>query len=96
MDRQEAYRTVYNTKRWKELRSDHLNTRPLCARCQAAGLTIGATIVHHITPIRAGGDPWDPANLESLCQSCHNAEHNPPAPVRVALRKMRERFGQTY
>jgi len=93
MDRRTVSRTAYATQRWRNPRKDHLSGTPLCARCNR--LT-AAAIVHHITPIRAGGDPWDPANLESLCQSCHNAEHNPPAPVRVALRKMRERFGQTY
>jgi len=92
MDRATIHRTVYNTRRWQALRADHLARHPLCARCTR---TIPAVIVHHRTPIRHGGDPWDPDNLESLCQSCHNAEHNAPAPVPEGIRQWRERLGRS-
>ena len=80
LDRQTVYRTVYNTPRWRELRDDQLNRQPFCERCTH---TRPAKIVHHITPIRDGGDPWDPANLESLCQKCHNDHHRPPVDPEV-------------
>jgi hypothetical protein len=33
-------------------------------------------MVHHILPIESGGEvlAWD--NLESLCESCHDAKHS--------------------
>jgi len=86
MDRATIHRTVYNTRRWQALRADHLARHPRCTR------TIPAVIVHHKTPIRQGDNPWDPANLESLCQSCHNGEHNAPAPVPEGVRQWRERL----
>ncbi len=90
MDRRTLWRTVYNTRRWRTLRAAQLESQPLCACCPT---TEPATIVHHITPIRAGGDPWDAANLESLCQSCHNAIHNAPVPVDPEVRRWHERLG---
>lgn len=27
--------------------------------------------VDHRVPLDKGGDPWDPANLQSLCRGCH-------------------------
>ena len=37
---------------------------------------MAAAIVHHIKPIRGGGDPWNIDNLESLCRACHGLEHS--------------------
>ena len=41
-------------------------------RCQGCGAV--ATEVDHITPLADGGAELDPANLQSLCQSCHAAK----------------------
>lgn len=32
-----------------------------------------AVLVDHVTPISAGGDRLDTANLRPLCRSCHDA-----------------------
>ena len=46
---------------------------PVCQRCSF----YCATETHHIIPMAAGGS--DQAfNLESLCNRCHEAQHNPP------------------
>ncbi len=31
--------------------------------------------VHHITPIKDGGDEWDENNLVTLCVECHDLRH---------------------
>ena len=30
--------------------------------------------VDHVVPLDRSGDPWDPANLQTLCRSCHIAK----------------------
>lgn len=67
----------YLSKAWKECRDSYFKYRlGICERCRANG-----DIVHHkqyITPKNIN-DPditlnW--SNLEVLCQTCHNKEHN--------------------
>ncbi len=48
--------------------------------CQSCGATDTELHVHHITPIREGGS-HDESNLETICRSCHAAEH----PILVTL-----------
>ena len=67
--RKEVHRNVYNTRRWRNLRVWILSRNRVC---KCGRLT---TMVHHIHPIRDGGDPWEPANLQSLCRACHRREH---------------------
>ena len=64
----------YNLPVWtKQLRPDQLMREPFCRECARHGKRVQATVVDHITPFR--GD-WalfiDPANHESLCETCHN------------------------
>lgn len=66
---------LYKSREWRRLRGRYLEAFPLCAHCQAAGRVEAASIVHHKTPVKAGGDPWAWDNLESLCAACHNKEH---------------------
>ena len=52
----------------------------MCERCKAAGLYVPGVIVHHkeyITPnnVHDASVTLDPANLEYLCEDCHNKEH---------------------
>ena len=55
-------------------------------RCAQCGLY--ANQVDHVTPLEAGGDPWDRDNLQALCGSCHRAktagENRLPAPEGAA------------
>ena len=39
-------------------------------RCRSCGRA-GRMEVDHVVPLRCGGDPFDPANLQSLCRRCH-------------------------
>lgn len=58
-------------RRWRAIRQMYLRNHPLCVACLAADRTTAATDVDHIIPRRQGGTD-DPANLQSLCHSCHS------------------------
>ena len=61
-------------------------------RCRACGRA-GRMEVDHVVPLRAGGDPYDPGNLQTLCRECHidksAAEHRrEPTPAEAEWRKL--------
>ena len=63
-------RTRYSA-RWQQVRLAALaRDHHQCARCGAGG----RLEVHHIQPLDRGGQPYDLANLVSLCSSCHHRE----------------------
>lgn len=68
----DPFRKLYSSSRWKRIRASHLAREPLCRACKERGRLEAARIVDHISPIRSGGDPFDDANLQSLCWSCHS------------------------
>jgi 5-methylcytosine-specific restriction enzyme A len=43
-------------------------------RCRQCGSSKGLA-VHHIVSLKNGGSKYDVANLETLCRSCHEAQH---------------------
>lgn len=76
----------YTSKAWIRNSKAYLASQDgLCERCRAAGKLVPATIVHHRIHLTKDlmNDPqytmaW--ANLEALCQDCHNREHFGTAP----------------
>lgn len=64
----------YHTQRWRRLRDQHMREEPLCRSCRARGMTVAGQVVDHITPVKQGGDRWDPANLQTLCNPCHEVK----------------------
>lgn len=65
---------LYDTARWKRLRSSFLHLHPLCNIHLKLGSIVPATVVDHITPHK--GDEmkfWDEGNLQSLCKRCHDS-----------------------
>lgn len=62
---------------WRRIRAAHLRRHPLCALCGRP-----AAVVDHVQPHRLSflesRAAWqlarDPANLQSLCTTCHNAK----------------------
>lgn len=73
-----SYDSFYHSREWQAVRRQVLDRdNYLCQVCKRAGRITPATTVHHIVPVRAD---WtrrlDPANLETICKTCHNAEHN--------------------
>ena len=59
-----------------------------CVRCGRPG----RLECDHVKPLRAGGDPWDRANLQTLCRGCHvektAGENRRPDPERDAWRAL--------
>ena len=72
-----AYQDIYNTPRWKKLRSYKITINPLCEICEAKGIVKQTEEVHHIVPFSI--DPtlaYDIDNLLSVCITCHKELHN--------------------
>ena len=64
----------YNSTKWIGLRDTFRDTFRLCKNCQEQGKITPMYVVDHIIPISQGGEPYDWDNLQSLCESCHNAK----------------------
>ena len=65
-------RADLQTARWRRLR------RKILVRdgweCQACGKLLGLAQVDHIKPVFKGGKPFEEANCQVLCVSCHVAK----------------------
>ena len=61
--------SFYTSPAWRRVRRRVLVAHP---RCQVPGCTLLASQVDHVRAIAAGGDPFGPANLRAMCQSCHS------------------------
>lgn len=61
---------IYDDKRWKEARADFAASDLLCHHCN----TEPWTQLHHVKPLRAGGEPFQRDNLLPLCDFCHRKE----------------------
>lgn len=57
---------------WRKIRLIKLFRDPLCERCLEKGLTVAATLVHHIDENQLNNDS---SNHMSLCGPCHLAVH---------------------
>jgi 5-methylcytosine-specific restriction protein A len=57
---------------WSKVRVMKLNEAPLCERCVIIGVVKGAVLVHH-RDRNPRNNLMD--NLESLCDPCHDKEH---------------------
>lgn len=79
-DRRKERQNVYNTKRWRDLRTLKLQLCPCCEEC---GSIENLQCHHKISPFDGYYTPeeydklaYDINNLETLCQECHNKRHN--------------------
>ena len=70
---------IYNTSRWRHLRTAILKQNPICQVCNNAL----AQEVDHITPFSIGMTDrqkiqlgFDRTNLQSICINCHDLKHN--------------------
>lgn len=76
---------VVGTRCWARVRRDVLDRDGW--RCVACGWSARMDR-GHIVPLDRGGDPWDPANRQGLCRSCHiteTREERRHRPARVAV-----------
>lgn len=63
-----AGKSVYDSSEWRALRDAVRRERgQRCEKCGAGG----RVWVDHIVEIKDGGAPYDRANLQVLCKSCH-------------------------
>ena len=72
--------SFYNSKKWRKVAAAYKLRHGSCERCRAKGLVVPAVIVHHrehLTPenMRDPRKAYDFANLEAVCQACHNQIH---------------------
>jgi 5-methylcytosine-specific restriction endonuclease McrA len=59
-------------KKWERAAASFLRRHPFCAECQRRGRDVPAFVVDHIVPRGEGGEMWDRANWQPLCNPCHN------------------------
>lgn len=59
-------RHIYGSKRWQMLRRRVLFEQPLCPCGEIA------VDVDHIVGLEQGGAPYERANCQGLCKSCHS------------------------
>lgn len=70
----------YASREWRSLVARLKRERgSWCAKCGAGGRIIG----DHIRERRDGGAELDPANIELLCQPCHNRKTAKARKLRV-------------
>ncbi len=58
-------------RKLQERRARWFRHHPLCAACDALGITRIGTQLDHIVPLSKGGSDTDEANYQSLCATCH-------------------------
>jgi 5-methylcytosine-specific restriction enzyme A len=54
---------------WRKLKDALLLSQPECACGRPS------QVVHHVVPLKQGGERLDPANCAVLCASCHQRTH---------------------
>ncbi len=64
-------RAFYQSSRWRRVSLRHREQEPLCRTCKKDGRIVIGALTDHIIPIRQGGQRWDEANYQTLCDACH-------------------------
>lgn len=74
--------SFYLSREWRALVSRLKRERGCwCKRCGSTHRVIG----DHVLELKDGGAPLDPANVELLCQACHNGKTAAARAARVGL-----------
>lgn len=69
-------KSMYNTKRWKNISQYKKNINPICEMCEEEGFVIRGELVHHIKDGEKFKNIfYNLDNLKTLCKSCHNIIH---------------------
>jgi 5-methylcytosine-specific restriction protein A len=71
---------------YRRCRAQLLSQEPTCRHCRAKGRTTLATVTDHIIPLAKGGAAHNIANLQPLCQECHQNKSNADKGHRVRRR----------
>jgi 5-methylcytosine-specific restriction endonuclease McrA len=64
---------LYQTKRWRMIRKEHIMREPLCVMCGQMGRIEAATVVDHITPHKGNEEMFYAGPFQSLCATHHNS-----------------------
>lgn len=83
-ERRKERQSIYNTKRWKDLRAYMVQTYPLCQDCLKEGRLTPTEEIHHLKSPFAKGltleekekRAYDVDNLVALCKECHIKRHH--------------------
>lgn len=82
-EKRKIRRSIYDTKKWRDLRKAKLMQNPLCEKCFENGIITPAEDIHHIVSfvditdnLRRLEIAYDFNNLQSLCKKCHQKIHN--------------------
>lgn len=67
-------RGFYSSVKWQRLRGWFIRRNPLCVLCLRP-----AEVVDHILAIKDGGEALSDANLQSLCNRCHQRKRGQEA-----------------
>ncbi|WP_321331904.1 HNH endonuclease signature motif containing protein [uncultured Bacteroides sp.] len=73
---------IYDSVRWRRLRTLKFANNPLCELCEKKGLVTPAEDIHHIVSFNVDDSmkrywlAYDYNNLMSLCKPCHQNIHN--------------------
>jgi 5-methylcytosine-specific restriction enzyme A len=64
---------LYDSARWKRMRTHQLQLPPLCKYWAELGRVTPATIVDHVEPHKGDVNKYWLGQLQSLCDPCHKA-----------------------
>jgi 5-methylcytosine-specific restriction enzyme A len=67
-----AYRWLYSTRRWQEIRSAQLDAEPLCRMCAQEGIVMPANVVDHVDAHKGDEQKFFNGEVQSLCKPCHD------------------------
>lgn len=89
---------LYQSKRWKEVRTYMVQKYPLCQDCLKEGKITATQEVHHIkSPFVKGltddekyRRAYDEDNLVCLCRECHWRRHHPEGIIQDKLEKYKD------
>jgi 5-methylcytosine-specific restriction protein A len=71
---QDENRGFYSSVKWQRLRGWFIRRNPVCVLCLRP-----AEVVDHILAIKDGGEALSDANLQSLCNRCHQRKRGQEA-----------------
>lgn len=68
------HKHLYDSRRWRQMRSLQLSIEPLCRMCQAEGRVTAATVADHVTPHKGDEALFFRGELQSLCKRHHDSD----------------------
>jgi hypothetical protein len=67
-----AWRHLYNTRAWKQIRANQLNAKPLCEWCEKRGRIAAARVCDHAIAHKGDETLFYGGPFISLCKPCHD------------------------